>query len=120
MARVLLIDDDADQLDLRKLILEHHGHTILSAATPAVAESLFREDPPDAVVMDLRLPEAADGLRLIRQFRGSPAFRGRLFVPSGFPTDLAGTAEEALVDAVLAKPFRSENLVALLSTVDAR
>ena len=35
MARVLLVDDDAAGLDLRKIILEREGHQISIASEPA-------------------------------------------------------------------------------------
>ena len=46
MARVLLVDDDAAGLDLRKLILEREGHQISTASDPARARALFAELPP--------------------------------------------------------------------------
>ena len=47
MARVLLVDDDAAALDLRKLILEREGHQVSMASDPARARALFAETPPD-------------------------------------------------------------------------
>ncbi len=115
MARVLLVDDDPDQLDLRSRIVSHHGHTVWIAGTAQEAERAFLENTPDAVVMDLRIPDLANGLALIRTFRASPAFGGRILVLSGFPNDLRGTAEESLVDHVLTKPTRTEVLLGLLA-----
>ena len=71
MARVLLVDDDSAGLELRKLIFEREGHQIFAATDPVRALALFTEVQPDCVVLDLRLPEAADGLALIRELRGA-------------------------------------------------
>jgi len=49
MARVLLVDDDAAALDLRKLILEREGHRISIASEPGSARALFAEMHPDCV-----------------------------------------------------------------------
>jgi len=46
MAKVLLVDDDAPALELRKLILEREGHQISIATDPATARTLFVETPP--------------------------------------------------------------------------
>ena len=113
MARLLLVDDDTVGLDLRKLILERAGHQVSSASDPVRARVLFSETLPETVVLDLRLPEAADGLALIREFRGAaPGIR--IIVLSGWPLDLQGTPEAAMVDWVLAKPIRTASLIRAL------
>ena len=114
MARVLLVDDDGDQLEIRKLICVHHGYIVEAASSIEEAANSFQKDPPDCIVMDLRLPKAEDGLALIRGFRASPRFTGRILVLSGFPGDIRGTPEAALVDAVLTKPVRSDALLRLI------
>ena len=113
MPRVLLIDDDVQALRLRQLILECESHEVFTATDPAEARRLFAETHPDIVVMDLRLPNPADGLALIRAFRAlSPTVR--LIVLAGRPLDLEGTPESHLVNAVLAKPARSAQLLSSL------
>jgi len=114
MARVLLVDDDAPALELRKLILEREGHDVSIATTPAAARKLFAETPPDTIVLDLRLPEPSDGLSLIRDFRAaSPGVR--IIALCGWPPDIEGTPESQMVDTVLAKPTRTATLISTLS-----
>ena len=106
MSRVLLVDDDADALHLRQRIFEHHGHQVTSAVSAAAAR-------PEAVILDLRLPSAEDGLALIREFRASSPHL-KIVVVSGCTADLDGRPERALADAILQKPVRSEVLLASL------
>jgi DNA-binding response OmpR family regulator len=112
MARLLLVDDDAAGLELRKLILEREGHQVAAAPDAARARALFAETRPETVVLDLRLPDAADGLSLIREFRAAAGVR--IIVLSGWPLDLEGTPEAAMVNQVLAKPIRTAHLVRAL------
>lgn len=56
MPRVLLVDDDAPALELRKLILEREGHQVSVATDPTQARALFSELHPTHIVLDLRLP----------------------------------------------------------------
>ena len=114
MARLLLVDDDAAGLELRKLILEREGYQVAAAPDAAAARVLFSETQPDSVVLDLRLPETADGLALIREFRAA-APRLRIIVLSGWTPDLEGTPEARMVDQLLAKPIRSALLVSAIS-----
>ena len=71
MARVLVVDDDAAALEIRKLIFERHGHHVTAAVNAAHAREQFLADPPESVDLDLRLPDREDGLALIREFRAA-------------------------------------------------
>jgi DNA-binding response OmpR family regulator len=114
MARLLLVDDDTAGLELRKLILEREGHQVSAAADVVAARSLFLENRPDSVVLDLRLPESEDGLALIREFRAA-APDMRIIVLSGWTPDLEGKPEAQMVDELLSKPLRSARLVSALA-----
>lgn len=52
MALILAVDDESSGLYFRKLILEHAGHTVLSATTVDEALNIFRQNPIDLVVTD--------------------------------------------------------------------
>lgn len=119
MARVLLVDDDAAALDLRKIILEREGHQISFASEPDSARVLFAETQPECVVLDLRLPEAKDGLALIREFRAA-ALDVRIIVLAGWPLDIEDTPEAQMVNLVLAKPIRTVTLVDALAELEPR
>ena len=114
MARVLLVDDDTAALDLRQLILEREGHQVSIASEPHSARALFVETQPECVVLDLRLPEANDGLALIREFRAARP-DVRIIVLAGWPLDIEGKSEAQMVNLVLAKPIRTSTLVDALA-----
>ena len=109
MAHVLLVDDDAGGLEIRKMLLERDGHSVMTASNPAAAREKFRQARPECVILDLRLPSPEDGLALLREFREA-APEVRMIVLAGWSADLEGRPEQALVDEVLAKPVRSERL----------
>ncbi len=113
MPHVLLVDDDADQREIRRLLLERKGYRASEAATPAMALKLVKQIRPDVVLADLRLPSAEDGCALIR---GLAALAPELpiVVLTGFPNDLKGRPEAALVRQIVKKPCRSQQLLALL------
>jgi len=110
MASVLLVDDDPDGLEIRKMLLERDGHRVSTATDASEARDQFRESVPECVILDLRLPSPEDGLALVREFReAAPGLR--IVVLAGWGADLEGHPEQALVDEVLAKPVRSERLI---------
>jgi len=114
MARLLLVDDDPTGLELRKLILERQGHQVTVALDAASARRAFSQIQPDSVMLDLRLPESADGLALIREFRAA-APRLHIVVLSGYTPDLDGKPEASLVDRLLAKPAPTALLVSAVA-----
>ena len=68
-ARTLLVV--ADNADTQAVILEHakaKGHSVISAATPALGLSTFDMMRPDIVVVDLFSPEQ-EGIMLVKQIR---------------------------------------------------
>jgi CheY-like chemotaxis protein len=100
MSRILVVEDDASQLEIRKQILEHAGHEVVIAQD--ASEALERWPGCPIVVMDLRIPDPEDGLRLIQAIAG----RARIIVLSG------GQVEPSLpVDEFLTKPCPSKRLL---------
>ncbi|MCX7603822.1 MAG: response regulator [Bryobacteraceae bacterium] len=120
MPHVLLIEDDSAQRRLRALLLESHGYRVTAAASPGEALGLLSPPavPPDAVLMDLRLPSAEDGRRLIRAVSARyPQLP--VVVLSGSPAALERCDEAGMVRAVLRKPVRTEALLRALSRLAA-
>jgi CheY-like chemotaxis protein len=100
MARILIVEDDPGQLEVRKLILEHAGYEVVTAQT--AAEALERLPGCQVVLMDLQLPTPADGMRLIRAASGD----ARVIVLSGAAPNVA-----LPVDEFLTKPCSSKKLL---------
>jgi CheY-like chemotaxis protein len=116
MAKILVVDDDAMQLAVRRTLLERLGHQVETATQASVALERVEAAEPSCVLMDLRLPSAEDGLALLRELkRGCPTLP--VIVLSGFPADLAGRPEAELASEVFAKPVRTESLLKALQRV---
>jgi len=67
----LLIEDDADQRALYSLILRRRGWKTLEAATGEQAQALLQSVYPDAIVLDVMLPDR-DGIKLCHDLRANP------------------------------------------------
>jgi two-component system phosphate regulon response regulator OmpR len=110
MAIVLVVDDDFAAVEIRKLVLERHGHIVVTATDAGSARAIFVENIPDVVITDLRLPDPEDGLALIRELRAEREHL-KIIVLCGNSADIEGREEAAMVDAILTKPVRSEALL---------
>jgi DNA-binding response OmpR family regulator len=113
--KILLADDDRDQLALRSTMLAHYGFETLQATSVAAALRLTAAEHPDCVVLDLNLPSTADGLRLIRELKQLDT-DVRVFVLTGAPVRMSRAAERTLVEDVLVKGSSSSELVRKLKT----
>ena len=72
MARVLVVEDKAENLDLMTYLLEAFGHETLVGRNGAEGVSVATEASPDLVVMDLQMPEM-DGYEAVAILKRDPA-----------------------------------------------
>jgi len=118
MARILLADDNADQVTLQQAILTAEGHEVFTAVSSTEALHLIVRCSPDLVLADLRMPRVADGLGLIRAIRESGCL-APIILLSGWPDDIYGTPEQEMVSRVLLKGSTRE-LLAAIAELSAR
>jgi len=120
MARILVADDDLDQIKLRKALLEAGGHDVDIALSPTTTAQVLEHAAVDLVLMDLRFrnsegePDSREGLALIRRIRALGC-QSPVVVLSGWPEELYGQPEESMVSRVLVKPI---SMAVLLQTVE--
>ncbi|TMG47297.1 MAG: response regulator [Chloroflexi bacterium] len=115
MARVLVVEDDANNLDVASRIIRASGHEALVAADGVAGLDLARVERPDAVLVDLLLPRM-DGWSLTRSLRSEPwAASIPIIAVSALalPSDRA-RAIEAGCDDFVSKPFAPAELRAIL------
>ncbi len=111
--RVLLIDDDPIVIRLVSDALTLLGNYAVTLATDGAAglERLM-EDPPDCIVVDIRMPHL-NGLQFVRALRGDPATMDiPVVIISALVQDrevLAGMLSGA--DAYLLKPVKIDDLL---------
>ena len=101
MPRILVADDDVEQLTVQRTLLEALGYEVRTAISAADALRELEKDPPHLIIVDLCIPQAPDGLGLIRAIRQRTQLP--LIVLSGWPDDLYGSPEEELVSRVIVK-----------------
>ena len=112
MSHILIADDDPDQIELRKGLIEGLGHEVSTALTACQTVSALQARSADLVIIDLRFPnaegtpDAREGLALIRHIRELSGDIP-LLVLSGWPADLDGQPEAKLVTRVMMKPVKS-------------
>jgi len=66
LGTILCVDDEENQLVLRKLMLERAGYRVLTAESPMEAIALFGSDSVDLLIVDYYMP-GMNGLALARE-----------------------------------------------------
>jgi CheY-like chemotaxis protein len=101
--RVLIADDDKDQLMVRKMLLNRLGFEAILASDQQAALSAAKTRHPECAVVDFLLPDEGSGLNLIRELkRLDPQIH--IFVLTGrSPKQLEHLPERALIDDVIGK-----------------
>ena len=111
--RVLTVDDEPSLTELLAMAMRYEGWEVTTAATGTEAVQAARAVKPDAIVLDMMLPDF-DGLEVMRRIRTEQPD-----VPVIFLTAKDGVADRitgltAGGDDYVTKPFSLEEVIARL------
>lgn len=69
-AKVLVVEDDRNVLDITSFVIESAGYQVLTAMNAEEALVVLRADPTIGLVLtDVNMPGAMDGIELVRSLR---------------------------------------------------
>ena len=111
--RVLVADDEKNLRELLVRELSRKGHSVEGVADGQAALDRLREDPPDVLVLDMRMPRV-EGIEVLRALQEYPEVP-QVIVTTGFQE--VSTAVEAMKLGAydyLTKPARIEELDILI------
>src|SRR5271163_1986430 len=115
--RVLLVDDDEVVRMSLSFVLEQSGFTVTSAANVPEALKYISSEPYDALLSDLHMPGAGDGLTVVSAMRHANPSAVTLLL-SAFPQmEAAAQAILLQADEILFKPM---DLTLLLDVIKQR
>jgi len=113
--RILVVDDQKDNRDLLAALLEPLGFEIREAVNGQEALDVFAAWSPHAVLMDIRIP-TLDGYDATRRIKGTD--QGRATPVIAVTASAFAEAEREVwaagVDGYVCKPFRTEEIFAVL------
>jgi len=113
LAKILVIDDETNILELIKYNLEKDGHQVITCTSGEEGLSLAKLELPDLIILDVMLPEP-DGLEVCRRLRGdqATAMMPVLMVSARGDTTDRVVGLEMGADDYIPKPFSPRELTA--------
>jgi two-component system, NtrC family, nitrogen regulation response regulator NtrX len=116
---VLVVDDEAAIRDSLRMILEYEGYRVDEASGGSQALAKVAERPPDAVLLDIKMPEM-DGLDVLKAFRERGYDMPVLMISGHGDVQTAVEATRRGAYDFFEKPLQRERiLVALRNAVDS-
>jgi two-component system KDP operon response regulator KdpE len=107
---VLVVEDEVPMRRFLRAALTSHGFRVIEAGTVRDAEQAATETPPDAILLDLGLPDG-DGMELLRRLREWSA-APVIVLSAREREDDKVVALDAGADDYLTKPFGTAELLA--------
>lgn len=115
---ILVADDEAQIVDLVRMVLEWEGYVVLEANNGAEALALARENVPDLIFLDVRMPRMT-GLDVLEQLRADPELAHirvvMLSVETTYPQVRTALKNGAV--AYLPKPFELQEMARLVKNI---
>ncbi len=117
--RVLVVDDEHNLTELLSMALRYEGWEVKTAGTGMAAVRAAREFEPDAVALDMMLPDM-DGLEVLRRMREHNDRLPVLFLTARDAVEDRIAGLTAGGDDYVTKPFSLEEVVARLRALMRR
>lgn len=121
MAKILVVEDNADNLDVIRFLLLQRGHQVLTAFSGVEGLSAALNSQPELIVLDLAMPNM-DGWHAARALRRDPATQHIpiLVVTARAQSEDRLRAYEAGVDDYITKPIDVDAFFAAVASLLVR
>jgi CheY-like chemotaxis protein len=109
---VLLVEDEADSMELVQGIFEYYGIPCIGATTGEEAVRILEHERPNLIIVDLALP-GIDGWGLLKHLKSNRALSGipRVAITAYHTAEVATQAIEQGFDAYFSKPIEATSFV---------
>lgn len=115
---ILTIDDSASIRQMVSMTLSAAGHHVVEAINGADGYTKAIAQVVDAVITDLNMP-VMNGIEFIRKYRQHPASKGVpiILLTTESDDELKRQAKEAGATGWIVKPFKQDQLIAVIKKV---
>jgi len=114
--KILIVDDDADALELMHELFEGKGYLPFTATNGLLALDLVREEEPDMVITDIRMPDM-DGMQLLSEMSKRYPNIPVIMVTAHGTIEAAVEAIKMGAKDYILKPLRLDEILTKVETI---
>jgi two-component system response regulator AtoC len=114
--KILVVDDEVDVLELMCELFESRGYEPLTATNGVEALKVIREDEPDMVISDIRMPDM-DGMQLLEVLSKNYSNIPVIMVTAHGTIETAVEAIKMGARDYVLKPLRLDEILAKVETI---
>jgi len=115
-ARILVVDDDPDFVEITRMILTKEGYSVMAAADGDQALQIMKVERPDLVLLDVMMATPLDGVYVSRKMAADPVLKA---IPVVMVSSIDSSKHAALlpddmhipIDAWISKPVDPDHLL---------
>jgi len=114
--KILIVEDNPQNMRLIEMVLRTKGYTLLKATDGEEAMDIATRELPDLIIMDIQLPKLS-GLEVTRKLKETPAF-SQIPIICLTAYAMKGDKERFInggCDAYLSKPINTRELPGMIA-----
>src|SRR5579863_7161844 len=118
MTKILIIEDNQDNLELMVYLLNHYGYATIAALDGEKGVALVKQEMPDLIICDIRLPKL-NGYDIAQLLKNDPELK-QIPLIAVTAYSMVGDRDKiraAGFDAYIAKPIDPAQFVTQLETL---
>ncbi len=119
--KILVVDDDVDVLETRKIVLEHNNFDVVTATNIKVAEEILKTDSIALIILDVMMEKDSDGFNFAQYVKGDERFKSIPIIlatavnqRTKFKFDLEKDGNFLPVEKFMEKPIDPDDLIATI------
>ena len=110
---IFIVDDEADILDVNRLILEMEGHTVVTEVNPKNAVGIIQAHQFDLIISDNHMP-GLDGIDLVKKIRELKILTP-IILTSG--TSISDDSINELINGFIEKPYDPDLIIEMVANI---
>ena len=115
--KILVVDDEVDVLELMEELFDSRGYQSFTATNGVEALKIVREEEPDMIISDIRMPDM-DGLTLLKEIKKVHPDTQVVVITAFATVESAVEAMKAGAYDYLIKPVNLEQLMLILKKIE--
>ncbi|MGD2086918.1 MAG: response regulator [Candidatus Aminicenantes bacterium] len=119
--KILVIEDDIDELEARKIVLEHNNYNVETATNIEVAKEILESKKIDLILLDVMMEKDSDGFNFAQNIKTDKKYKHIPIIMTtavsqrtGFKFDIAKDGDFLPVEKFMEKPIDADDLIVTL------